>query len=102
MQQLQKFETRTLLDLKCYLFQLQEVSPFLTIFIASYPFNVCRSVLNDLKPMPAFANRLIGRCSYSMMLFKYFFCRSSVVSDKVSSAFKVSMAFGYALPSILC
>lgn len=54
--------------------------PLRTIFIASYPLNVRRAVLKDLNPMPTFTNRLIGRCSCSIILFKYFFCRSSVAS----------------------
>ncbi len=72
------------------------ICPFLSIFIASNPLSVRRAVLNDLNPMPAFVSRFMARWSCSITLFKYFFCRSSVVSGSVSSTFNVSTAFGYA------
>lgn len=58
-----------------------------------------------------FSSRRIERCCFPslpssgvlslgdlalQMLFKYFFCRNSVVSGSVSSAFNVSIALGYA------
>ncbi len=47
MPQLQKFDTRILLDLKCHLCLLQEACPIRIMFIASYPLKVRRAVLNE-------------------------------------------------------
>ncbi len=51
-----------LLILECSL------SWFLIIFIASYPRNVLRAVLNDLNSIPAFVSRLITQWSCSIHL----------------------------------
>ena len=74
------------------LFQLQEVWPFLTIFIASYPRNVLRAVLNDLNPMPAFVSRFMARWSCSNTSFAVIQSFHSV-SHRLANS---KVAFGYA------
>ena len=96
MQQLQKFDTRILLDLKCYLLWCLEFV-FCGVCLSPHTPSMYGALCwTILFPMSAFTNRLIGRWSCSMMLFKYFFCRNSVVYSSVSSPFNVSIAFEYA------
>ncbi len=93
MQQLQKFETRILLDLKC-LFRCPEERPLRIMFIASYPLNVRRAVLNEPNPIAELTNRFIARWSCSTILLRYLTLRSSVVSPRVWSLLSESIAGG--------
>lgn len=94
--QLQKFETRILSVLVHRLCQQPQPVQCVRIFIASNPLMVRRAVLNEPNPIPGFVSLLINLWYCSTRLFKYFTCRSWVISGSWSSAFRSSTAGGYA------
>lgn len=64
------------------------------MFIASYPLNVRRTVLNEPNPVPGLTSCLVNRWSGSTMLLRYLALRSKDVCGRVLSAFNSLIAGG--------
>lgn len=100
MQQLQKFDPRILLDLKCHLFLRLEFVLYESCSLLRSPSSNAKAVLNEPNPIPGLTNRRMNRWSCSTILLRYLTGRSSEVLGRVSSAFNSSIA-GWGISGIL-